>query len=102
MSVIDAERTFSGEMAYWHVVTATLTDVFGLQETKAAVMVRDLLDRMEDASPTERLMTFNTEPLHLAADLCGSEISEHTLKSYRALAKKLGRTRKPDPVANPA
>lgn len=94
MSVIDADRSYSGEMQYWGVVQATLTRVFGIEEKAALTMVRGLVERMADASPTERLMAFNIEPLQVASDLCGGEVGPDAIGTYLGLSSELGRVGK--------
>lgn len=71
--------------AYWRVVEATLCQVFEASEDLAATHRAKV-----DASPyDERLKSYLTTPLEVAAMLVGAEITEFHIERYRPLQKLL-------------
>ena len=84
------------------MVQDTLVTVFGTARDRAETLVRDLVRRMADASPEERLLSFHNEPLEIAASLFdpAHRPSETEHLSYRQLARQAG-WGYPHPAARP-
>ena len=91
-AVIDTTR---GERAlaldrsrFWTLVAATLTQVFRTDGGEALAKSYRI-EVEEEASPRERLLTYHTSPLQIAADLAGvqREITGDERKRYLDLQK---------------
>lgn len=71
---------------YWYRVRRALTDVFH----KPADLADDYRDKSADRRGADRLWLFRDEPLQLAADLAGCELTAADVENYAHLF--------PDPI----
>jgi hypothetical protein len=74
MNMIDPGMAYVSEAAYWRLVEATLTEVFGLQASEARRRLDGLMSRLADAPAAERLLGLHAEPFQVAADLAGDAV----------------------------
>ncbi len=92
MAQIKADRAYPQEARDWKMVQDTLVTVLGTAKDRAETLVKDLVRRMADASPEERLLSFHNEPLEIAASLLdpAHRPSDAEHLSYRQLARQAG------------
>ena len=86
MAVVDPKAPFVTTDAYWALVRETLRAVFDGDPRLADSFRHEITTLPAD----EQLVGYHSEPLDVAADLAGKDVTSDTVTRYRALARKLG------------
>ncbi|MEJ0045423.1 MAG: hypothetical protein WDN04_04220 [Rhodospirillales bacterium] len=89
MNMIDPVPAYVSQAAYWRLVEATLTEVFGLQTKDARQRLDRFMARLAGAPAAERLLGLHAEPFQVATDLAGDAILAPDAPNYAQRYKTL-------------